>query len=267
MALLRESTAGTFSWIDLSTSNSVDAKRFYSGVFGWTFTDLSTDEESDYTMFQHQGYNACGMYQLPTQMLEQGAPASWNSYIAVNDVDAMTQKAASLGAKTIQEPFDVMDVGRMSVIADPDGAMFSLWQDIKPCEEGDESIVNVPDTWCWNELYCNHPEAETRFYAELCGWSHSVSKNPMGLDYTTFRQGKRDAAGMLQIQPDWGDMAPVWGVYFNVSDIRATMARVIEHGGKVMMEPMMIPEAGEFTTITDPQGAFFNIICLKHIDD
>jgi hypothetical protein len=267
MALLTDITEGSFSWVDLSTTDPTAAKAFYTGVFGWTFTDIPTDEASDYTMFQHQGHNACGMYQLPAEILEQGIPASWNSYIAAGDVDAMTRKAVSLGAKIVQEPFDVMDVGRMSVITDPDGAVFSLWQDQKPCEEGEESIVNIPNTWCWNELYCNNPETETRFYEELCGWSHSISKSPMGLDYITFRQGSRESAGMLQIQPEWGEMPPAWGVYFNVSDIRAIMDRVIEHGGKVMMDPMMIPNVGEFTSIADPQGAFFNIIGLEHIDD
>lgn len=267
MALIRESTEGTFNWIDLATSDSVAAKTFYTGIFGWSFIDMPTDEGSDYTMFQHEGHNVCGMYQLPAQMLEQGTPPGWNSYIAADDVDAMTQKAVSLGAKALQEPFDVMDVGRMSVLTDPDGAVFSLWQDKKPCEEGGEIIANVPNTWCWNELYCNNPGAETGFYEALCGWSHSVSKNPMGLDYTSFRQGKREAAGMLQIQPDWGEMPPAWGVYFNVNNVGTTIDLVRENGGKVMMEPMMIPDVGEFTIITDPQGALFNIIGLEHIDD
>ncbi len=267
MTLLSESIEGTFGWIDLATSDAEGAKGFYSAVFGWTFEDMPTDAGPDYTMFQFDGHGTCGMYQQPPEMSEQGIPPCWNSYIAVNDADAMTAKAESLGARVLQQPFDVMDVGRMSVISDLDGAIVSLWQDRKQCEEGGEIIVNVPNTWCWNELYCNNPEKEIAFYEDLFGWTHDTSKNPMGLDYVTYKKDGRELAGMLQIQSDWGEMPPVWGVYFTVADVQETMAKVKAAGGKVLMEPMAIPGVGEFTSITDPQGAFFNIIRLEQIPD
>ena len=267
MTLLREGVEGTFGWIDLATSDAQGARDFYTSVFGWTVDSMRTDDGSDYTMFQFDGHNTCGMYQMPPEMSEQGIPPSWNSIVAVNDADAITAKAESLGAGVLQQPFDVMDIGRMSVIADPDGAVFSLWQDRKECEEGGETIVNVPNTWCWNELYCNNPEQEIAFYEALFGWMHDISKNPMGLDYVTYKKDGREAAGMLQIQSDWGEMPPAWSVYFMVADVQATMEKVKAAGGKVLMEPMAIPGVGEFTSISDPQGAFFNIIRLEQIPD
>ena len=57
-----------------------------------------------------------------------GAPAHWNLYVTVANVDESVKRAEALGAKVLAPPFDVMDVGRMAVIQDPQGAFFMVWE-------------------------------------------------------------------------------------------------------------------------------------------
>jgi predicted enzyme related to lactoylglutathione lyase len=47
---------------------------------------------------------------------------SWNTYIAVDSADESAQKIEQAGGTVAAEPFDVLDVGRMAVLADPEGA-------------------------------------------------------------------------------------------------------------------------------------------------
>jgi predicted enzyme related to lactoylglutathione lyase len=57
-----------------------------------------------------------------------GAPAMWVAYVEVDDVQAATDKAKSLGARVMQDVQEVMGAGRFSIITDPNGAMLGLWQ-------------------------------------------------------------------------------------------------------------------------------------------
>ena len=45
-----------------------------------------------------------------------------------DDVDADTQKAVGLGAMVAVEPHDIPGTGRFSILADPQGAVFALFQ-------------------------------------------------------------------------------------------------------------------------------------------
>ena len=57
-----------------------------------------------------------------------GAPSSWLAYVEVDDIGAATQKAKSLGAEVMQDVTEVMDMGWLSIIVDPTGAMLGLWK-------------------------------------------------------------------------------------------------------------------------------------------
>ena len=92
-------TPGTFSWVDLSTSDPVDAKRFYGGLLGWTHNDLPVGDGIVYTMCQIDGKNVCAISGQAEQERSQGIPPHWNNYVTVEDVDASTAKAKELGGE------------------------------------------------------------------------------------------------------------------------------------------------------------------------
>src|SRR5207302_4926214 len=62
--------------------------------------------------------------------IQEGAPplATWNTYVWVESADQTASKVRDAGGQVLVEPFDVMDAGRMAVFADPEGAVFCVWQ-------------------------------------------------------------------------------------------------------------------------------------------
>jgi predicted enzyme related to lactoylglutathione lyase len=139
---------GTFCWVELATNDPNAAKSFYTKLFDWTINEIPLGDQGSYYMFQKEGRDAGAMYQQRKE--EEGIPPHWNNYIAVADIDASTAQAKSLGATILAGPFDVMDAGRMSMVQDPQGAVFALWQAKNSI--GVE-VNNEPGTLCWNELY------------------------------------------------------------------------------------------------------------------
>ena len=78
--------------------------------------------------------------------------------------------------------------------------------------------------------------------------------------YTTFAQGDKQVAGMMQSQPEWGEVPPHWSVYFATADAAATVAQAKALGADVMIEPMDVPNVGTLAYLHDPQGALFAVI-------
>lgn len=115
---------GAFSWAELMTPNPEGAKSFYSSLLGWELQDFPM-ENFAYTVVKTGGEQIGGIMPLPP-----GAPAhmppSWGCYITVDDVDAIAEKAFSLGANVLVPPQDIPSVGRFAVLQDPQGAMFNI---------------------------------------------------------------------------------------------------------------------------------------------
>jgi predicted enzyme related to lactoylglutathione lyase len=115
---------GTLCWADLMTADAEAAKKFYSAVFGWQLTPGEKDP-SGYLHIKNGEQYIGG---VPPGGLRPGVPAHWLAYFLVSDCDASTSKATQLGAKVYMPPTSMEGVGRWSVIADPQGASFALFQ-------------------------------------------------------------------------------------------------------------------------------------------
>jgi len=245
---------GTFSWIELMTTDTDSAKKFYGGLLGWTFEDNPIGPGMVYVRAKLGGKATGGMFTMGADM--KGVPPNWTSYIAVEDVDAITKKAVANGAKVMKDAFDVMDYGRMSVIQDPSGAAIAFWQ--AKSHHGVEVKQEV-GALCWNELYSTNVDAAGKFYAQTLGWkTEAMDMGPMGT-YTLFQDpetGKKgNIGGMMNMPPNMKGAPSFWLSYFEVADVDASTKKAAELGGKVMMQPMDIPNIGRFSVVTDPQGA------------
>jgi predicted enzyme related to lactoylglutathione lyase len=112
---------GTVIWNELITDNPA-AVSFYEQVLGVT-TATAEMGGGKYTMFQVAGQEVGGT--TPPQMA--GVPNHWHVYFAVTDADATAAKIKGLGGSVMVEPFDT-PIGKMAVVTDPQGAVFSLFQ-------------------------------------------------------------------------------------------------------------------------------------------
>lgn len=117
---------GTFCWMELMTTDPSKAKGFYSKLLGWTTEEMDMGPMGTYTIFKVRDQPLAGMMQLPPEMA--GVPSHWLTYVAVENCDASTAQARELGAEICAPPMDIPNVGRFSVVKDPTGSAFALFQ-------------------------------------------------------------------------------------------------------------------------------------------
>jgi uncharacterized protein len=115
----------TWAWSELLCDDPDKMKAFYTGVFGWG-AQTNGEGAGAYTEWQIGGRSIGGMMKKP-EMMPPGTPTFWVVYIAVEDVDEATKKVESLGGAVFMPPMDI-EPGRFSVVADPVGAVFHLFQ-------------------------------------------------------------------------------------------------------------------------------------------
>ncbi len=239
---------GTFCWVELSTPDQEGAKRFYAELFGWQADDRPVGEGSYYSMQQLGGRQVAAIAGQPQQQRDAGVPPLWNSYVWVEDADEVARRAGELGATVHAGPFDVMQAGRMAVIADPQGAYFMLWE---PREHRGAGLVNAAGALTWNELATSDPAAAGEFYSALFGWTLEDAPGPM--PYQVIKNGGANNGGIRPVQ---GPEPPNWSVYFGTDDLDASLAKVGELGGGTIAGPMDIQMA-RIAVVRDPQGAVF----------
>jgi len=115
--------ANPFVHIELNSTNVGKSKEFYGQLFDWKLEDIPMGNTS-YTMIGVGNGTGGGI----TQQMMPGAPSAWLAYVQVDDIRAATSKARSLGAHILQDVMEVSDMGWLSVINDPTGAVLGLWQ-------------------------------------------------------------------------------------------------------------------------------------------
>lgn len=119
-------TASPFIWHELVTSDQPTSGAFFRRLFNWTSREVDAGPFGTYTLFQRDGQDVAGMMN-PTPD-SPGKGSYWHSYIAVDDIDAITARVSSLGGRVLVAPHDVPEFGRVGVIADPTGAVAHLVQ-------------------------------------------------------------------------------------------------------------------------------------------
>ena len=259
MYIVKRYPDGIFCWVDLSTTDTEAAKKFYGGLFGWQFVDEPTGMGTVYTMCQIEGKNVAGLGPMPEEMQAQGAPPFWTSYVKHDNVDAVAARVTEAGGNVMMPPMDVMETGRMFLASDPTGAVFGVWQ---PKSHIGAQIVNSLNTLFWNELQTRDVEAAKSFYSTVFGWGHDEDEN----GYVAFKTDERVHSGMIQIDDTWGPVPPNWAVYFLVEDVNASTEKVIELGGNVLVPLREVGAMGSFSVVQDPQGGAFTIMQSSVVD-
>ena len=137
-------------------------------------------------------------------------PPAWMHYVNVLDADAVAAKVSAAGGQVIVAPMDVLTFGRMSVFADPAGAVFGTWQ---PGEHPGAGLVNEAGTFCWSELLTTDVARAIDFYRSVFGWTaQGTAADP----YVEFQLAGRSIAGLMakpaempaEAPPFWGSISP-----------------------------------------------------------
>jgi len=253
MAEVRSYTTGQPCWADVTSPDVDAAARFYSDVFGWEAEPDARPEAGGYTMFSRNGKNvAAGS---PPQ--QEGVPPHWSVYLSTEDADGTAARIREAGGNVMVEPFDVFDSGRMTIAADPAGAIFGLWQ--ARTHIGSQ-LRGEPGTMNWAEVQTRDKAAAQPFYEQVFGYETESMDMGQGGVYEILKVDGQPAAGLIQIEPEWGDIPSNWSVVFEVESCDGTVAKVKELGGSVIREPKDLEGVGRFAVVADPWRAVFQVV-------
>ncbi|HET9781516.1 MAG TPA: VOC family protein [Candidatus Dormibacteraeota bacterium] len=241
-------------WIDLSSTDPKAARDYYSKLFGWKAEPEKDPAAGGYAIARLDGKDVAGIG--GTQ--DPNGPSAWMVYIGTRDANATAKKIEAEGGKIVAPPFDVMDVGKMSVFQDPSGAFISLWQ---PNTMPGFAVQRRSGAFSWAELNARGIDKAKQFYKKVFGWG--TKDSPMGEgqgDYTEFKLGDESIAGGMEMNPMVPQQVPsYWMVYFGTNNVDKAFEKAIELGGKEMVSPMDFP-GGRFAIVSDPQGAMFGLM-------
>ena len=263
---------GVPCWVDTTQPDPEAVLPFYGGLFGWEFEDgMPEGSERKYFMGRIRGGDVAAVASTP-----EGAPpmAVWNTYIWVASADETAAKARAAGGRVAMEPFDVMDSGRMAVLADPEGAVFCVWE---AKNHRGAKVVNEHGSLNFNGLATRDPKGAKAFYGAVFGWTtlelpggamwtlpgygdHLEESSP-GLREQMAGMGAPEGfidvvAALNPIADDESRTPAHWTVTFAVDDADATAAKASELGGEIVAGPFDAPWT-RMAVIKDPNGATF----------
>jgi uncharacterized protein len=249
---------GVPSWIAGAHPDPERAVAFYGELLGWQAA--GTGSPDPYFVCTLRGRDVAA---IGTPHGADAPPgAAWRTNIWVQSADETARRVASAGGSVVTEPFDLPGIGRTAVLADPDGAVFSVSQ---PDEHRGAGVVNEPGAWSMSALTTPDLESAKSFYGAVFGWETDTFA--LGdIEVTLWRLPGFE--GGEPEQPVPADViatcspspngAAQWGVDFLVEDTDATAERAAELGGTVIMAPFDLP-IGRTAVLADPQGAPFSI--------
>lgn len=128
-----QSNIGTVWWSELLSTDPARSQSFYRSLAGWSAKTVAASDtsrppatgEAEYTIFTHAGAEVAGATKVETNDPADPRPG-WLTYIQVVDVDQSVIEAMKNGGRILKPPFDEPTVGRMAIVADPDGIPVGL---------------------------------------------------------------------------------------------------------------------------------------------
>jgi predicted enzyme related to lactoylglutathione lyase len=251
---------GAPCWIDCQVDNVQAARAFYAGLFGWDIQD-APPEAGGYLMALSGGQPVAGIGPKPQNLGPM--PSVWTTYLATDDADTTAAAVTEAGGSVMMPPFDVLDIGRMTVALDNGGAVFGLWQ--AKAHKG-VGRVGEAGTLVWSELHTRDYRGARDFYAKVFGYTYEDLGDTDEFRYTQFKRADGETAGGFHHDLSIPEEAPnYWLTWFAVVDVDATAAQAQELGAQVLFPPTDSPY-GRMSIFAGAQGEVFAVIAPQMPD-
>jgi uncharacterized protein len=256
MSFSKEPLLGKVVWNDLITEDLDAARRFYGGMFGWTFETMKRPGGQEYAVAKLGRVYVAGLVSVAPR--SDGTKLSrWLPYVSVENVDAALTRAVASGGSVVVGARDV-NLGRVGAITDPEHAVIGLARS-RIGDPDDTTTRAAAGKVVWTELIANDPQGAARFYHAVFGYDvHTLDRR--GGKYTTLARAGRECAGILRNPSEQWD--PLWLTYFGVDDPAAAASRAESLGGKVLVPVSAEIREGTMAVVTDPSGA---ILVLQRV--
>lgn len=274
MSTPRTYPEGVSCWIDIEAGDVEAAARFYAVLFGWTYIESTPSAtQLRYLIAQLDGQDVAGIGQLSAADDSPTHPATWNTYVAVDDVDETAERVNAAGGRITEPPSEVGEAGRTASCVDTGNIPFRLWQ---PRSRLGAQLSNTPGAWNFSDLHTADVGASVAFYTRVFGWhfedlgfatmirqpgygDHLAATSDPGIHKRQSGDqvppGFADAIGWLVLLP--GGEQPHWHVTFTVAD-RDESAATAEHLGAFVLSSSDTAWTRE-ARISDPQRALFTV--------
>ncbi|MDH6112059.1 putative enzyme related to lactoylglutathione lyase [Kitasatospora sp. MAP12-15] len=247
---------GTPCWIDLMVPDQQAALDFYRDLFGWQ-GEVGPEEFGGYSVCTLKGKPVAGIMKAMAMGDQPPPPPNWTSYFSSADADR-TQAAVSANGGAVMAPaMDVAKLGRMLIAADPQGAVFGVWQ---PVEFPGAQIVNEPGALVWNQLNTSDVKAAGQFYQASLGLD--AGPMPEMPEFTGFSVKGHLVGGLQSLENLPPGVPPHWLVNFAVDDTDSTVDALVKAGGNVIVPAFDMPKVGRMAVLQDPQGGTFGVVTL-----
>ena len=257
-----QSPQGEFIWYELMSPDPEGSKAFYDAVVGWDISEAAPEFQGYRMIGRSDGKFAGGVLPISAEMQQHGARPTWLGYIHVTDVDRSVGKIEQAGGKSLMPATDIPNVGRIAMVADPQGAPFYVMKPIPPAGDpnakSDVFSASEQQRVGWNELQTSDVEGARRFYGDQFGWGSEeyMDMGEMGLYRFFDQQGTRIGA----LFDASNGQRSHWRFYIRVPSISAAKEAAERGGGTIHMGPHQVP-TGEYVVIgSDPQGAEFALV-------
>ncbi|MEV0224152.1 VOC family protein [Streptomyces sp. NPDC050704] len=242
---------GVPCWVDAQLPDVAAGQRFYGELFGWTFEAF----EEGYGVSASPVPAASSVPSV--RALLEGEPVAalapkrdgrmptvWTVYFATPDAAALADRIEEAGGQVITAPVPVGPYGTTALAADPEGAVFGLW-------EGDThpgfGKRHGPGSFGWAELYTRDTAAANSFYGDL-------------FHEALFGDGATPDFGRAPVSDVFpAEMPPHFLVHFGVADCDAVLGTVVRLGGRIQAPPFDA-SYGRVAVVTDNQGASFAVL-------
>ena len=251
---------GRFLWQELRSRDPDAAAGFYTRVMPWKSQPFAPGVP--YTVFVADdtgGRMVAGATRLGDDPGTSGTRPQWLGLVGSGDVDVTVAQAVARGARVVQPATDMPDVGRIAVLADPQGGLFGVY---KPSHERD--TVDTPHGgYSWHEFAASELVSAFDFYQSLFGWQvlDRVPMGPMG-EYLLYGRNGKQEGGMYAITAGKGQHVG-WLPYVSHHSVDEAARRTVAAGGQIANGPMDVPGGGRIAHLIDPQGVMFAVHSVK----
>jgi predicted enzyme related to lactoylglutathione lyase len=249
----QERHPGKVVWVDLVTPDLAGSKRFYSGLFGWTYRDIHTGD-TDYSLALLDGQPVGGLVHRAVPAGKHRQPA-WLTFVSVPDVAEAERQALSHGGKVLLKARDFPARGRQAILADPQGAVFAVLQSTS----GDPAdLLAEPGDWIWSSLITSDPDAGAAFYQSLADYNVFDLNAADGREHLLLATDGYARASASPLPTDSGHSH--WLNFVRVASARDSAAKAAALGGRVLVEPHPDRQGGMIAVVADPSGAPFGLL-------
>ena len=250
-----EHHAGKVIWLDLVTPDLAGAKRFYGGLFGWTFQEVSK-RRTPYCVATLNGSPVAGLVQRAIGPGERRQPA-WLTFLSVADVEQAERTALANGGKVLSEARTYPQRGRQAVLADPQGAVFAVLQS----SSGDPpDVLAQPGQWIWSSLLAGEPDKDAAFYEAVFGYEVFDQIRDDGLEHVLLASDDYARASVNAPPSGSSALHPHWLNFVRVVNTVDSVAKVKALGGQVLVAPHLDRHGGSIAVVADPSGAPFGLL-------